>query len=132
MKNLKTILMGVAVMFAAPSMAQSSYENVAEDTTVENLTVGTEYQNWLSKYENVGNEINEISEQYQKEVDKRGYPKKKTVQAKIALVGQYIQLLEEQRDNPALNQNLDTEKVQRKIDLWQNQLDALNGLLKKI
>lgn len=65
-------------------------------------------------------------------MDKRGYPKKKTVQRKIELVSQYIDLLKQQRDTPDLNQNLDTEKVNSKISMWQSQLDGLTALLKKI
>ena len=73
-----------------------------------------------------------IFAQYQREIDKRGYPKKKTVQAKMELVSQYIYLLKQERDTPDLNQNLDVQKVNDKINLWQSQLDGLANLLKKI
>ena len=66
------------------------------------------------------------------QIDKRGYPKKKTVQAKMELVSQYIYLLKQERDTPDLNQNLDVQKVNDKINLWQSQLDGLANLLKKI
>ena len=119
-------------------MAQSTYEiinakqNPIKVGNVENLTVDAQYQEWLSLYEKVGYEINEVSEQYQREVDKRGYPKKKTVLQKIKLVKQYIHLLKQQRDSPTLNQNLDFKKVENKISLWENQLEGLNFLLSKL
>ena len=69
---------------------------------------------------------------YQKEMEKRGYPKKKTVQRKMGLVSQYIQLLQQERDTPELNVNLDVNKVNRKIAAWQEQLQGLGELLKKI
>lgn len=90
------------------------------------------FQQWLGQYEECGRKINEVSEQYQREVDKRGYPKKKTVQAKMALVNQYISLLKQERDSPELNQDLDVEKVNSKISMWQSQLEGLSALLKKI
>ena len=71
-------------------------------------------------------------EQDQREVDKRGYPKKKTVKAKMELVSLYIDLLIQERDSPELNQNLDVDKVNSKIGMWQNQFDDLAALLKKI
>jgi len=116
-------------------MAQSGYEEVNDSTPkakLENMKVNAAYQQWLGQYEEVGRKINDISEQYQREVDKRGYPKKKTVQRKIELVSQYIDLLKQQRDTPDLNQNLDTEKLNSKISMWQSQLDGLTALLKKI
>ena len=129
----------VMAMLSLPmaSMAQSSVECVDGDTVavayeVENKTVGSVYQDWLSRYEEVGSQINEISEQYQREVDKRGYPKKKTVQKKISLVEEYVRLLEEQLETPALNESLDVEKVKRKIADWNEQLEGLRNLLGKI
>lgn len=101
-------------------------------TPLENKTVNPVYQQWLSQYVEVGRKINDISAQYQREIDKRGYPKKKTVQAKMELVSQYIYLLKQERDTPELNQNLDVQKVNDKISLWQSQLDGLANLLKKI
>ena len=86
----------------------------------------------MSQYEECGRRINEVSEQYQREVDKRGYPKKKTVKAKMELVSLYIDLLIQERDSPELNQNLDVDKVNSKISMWQSQLDGLAALLKKI
>nr|WP_231477564.1 hypothetical protein [Prevotella sp. HUN102] len=112
--------------------AQVVFEETNQVNSVENLTVNSEYQYWLNSYQKVGNEINEVSEQYQSEVNKRGYPKKKTVKKKILLVAQYIDLLKQQRDTPALNQNIDFNKVNRKIAEWENQLNGLNILLKKI
>ncbi|MDD6540707.1 MAG: hypothetical protein SO442_00700 [Prevotella sp.] len=136
MKKL-TIIAAALLMPAVACTAQSSYENISDTAQVatsntENLSIDSYYQQWLSQYEDVGQKINDISEQYQKEVDKRGYPKKKTVQQKITLVEQYIKLLQEELSDSRLNQNLDTKKVQDKITLWQDQLAALNNLLTKI
>ena len=133
--RVKRLLFVALIAFPMMSMAQSRYEEVNDSTPkakLENMKVNAAYQQWLGQYEEVGRKINDISEQYQCEVDKRGYPKKKTVQRKIELVSQYIDLLKQQRDTPDLNQNLDTEKVNSKISMWQSQLDGLTALLKKI
>lgn len=133
--RVKRLLFVALIAFPMMSMAQSRYEEVNDSTPktkLENMKVNAAYQQWLGQYEEVGRKINDISEQYQREVDKRGYPKKKTVQRKIELVSQYIDLLKQQRDTPDLNQNLDTEKVNSKISMWQSQLDGLTALLKKI
>lgn len=127
----------VMALMALPTMvmAQSTYEPVGSSdnkTPLENKTVNPVYQQWLSQYVEVGRKINDISAQYQREIDKRGYPKKKTVQAKMELVSQYIYLLKQERDTPELNQNLDVQKVNDKISLWQSQLDGLANLQKKI
>ena len=50
----------------------------------------------------------------------------------MALVNQYISLLKQERDSPDLNQDLDVEKVNGKINMWQSQLEGLAALLKKI
>lgn len=133
--RIKRLLFVALIAFPMMSMAQSRYEEVNDSTPkakLENMKVNAAYQQWLGQYEEVGRKINDISEQYQREVDKRGYPKKKTVQRKIELVSQYIDLLKQQRDTPDLNQNIDTEKVNSKISMWQSQLDGLTALLKKI
>lgn len=136
--KIKVLAMALMVMASATTQAQSSYEVIGDTETtqnasgLDNLQVNRYYQQWLGEYEEVGSAINDISEQYQREVDKRGYPKKKTVKRKIELVSQYIQLLQTEMTDPQLNQNLDKGKVQRKIDLWQEQLDGLQELLKKI
>lgn len=127
----------VMALMACPlmGMAQSTYEQIGDPagtTQVENKKVSEAFQQWLSQYEECGRKINEVSEQYQREVEKRGYPKKKTVQAKMALVNQYISLLKQERDSPDLNQDLDIEKVNSKINMWQSQLEGLAALLKKI
>lgn len=139
MKKTYKCLVALALMVAPSTiMAQSSYEDINDSqsdlqvTGTNNLSINTTYQQWLSQYEEVGSKINEVSEQYQTEVNKRGYPKKKTIQKKIELVNQYIQLLEQERDTPQLNQNLDISKVNRKICLWQQQLADLKALLEKI
>lgn len=133
--RIKRLLFVALIAFPMMSMAQSRYEEVNDSTPkakLENMKVNAAYQQWLGQYEEVGRKINDISEQYQREVDKCGYPKKKTVQRKIELVSQYIDLLKQQRDTPDLNQNIDTEKVNSKISMWQSQLDGLTALLKKI
>lgn len=133
--RVKRLLFVALIAFPMMSMAQSRYEEVNDSTPkakLENMKVNAAYQQWLGQYEEVGRKINDISEQYQREVDKCGYPKKKTVQRKIELVSQYIDLLKQQRDTPDLNQNIDTEKVNSKISMWQSQLDGLTALLKKI
>lgn len=127
----------VMALMACPvmGMAQSTYEQIGDPagmTQVENKKVSEAFQQRLSQYEECGRKINEVSEQYQREVEKRGYPKKKTVQAKMALVNQYISLLKQERDSPDLNQDLDVEKVNSKINMWQIQLEGLAALLKKI
>ena len=133
--RVKRLLFVALIAFPMMSMAQCRYEEVNDSTPkakLENMKVNAAYQQWLGQYEEVGRKINDISEQYQREVDKRGYPKKKTVQRKIELVSQYIDLLKQQRDTPDLNQNIDTEKVNSKISMWKSQLDGLTALLKKI
>ena len=133
--RLKKLLFIALLALPMMSMAQSSYVQIGESantTQFENKQNSAAYQQWLSQYEECGQQINAISEQYQKEVDKRGYPKKKTVKAKIALINQYISLLQQQRDSPELNQGVDLDKVNSKISMWQEQLQGLTALLKKI
>ena len=133
--RVKKLLVMALIALPTMVMAQSTYEPVGSSdnkTPLENKTVNPVYQQWLSQYVEVGRKINDISAQYQREIDKRGYPKKKTVQAKMELVSQYIYLLKQERDTPDLNQNLDVQKVNDKINLGQSQLDGLANLLKKI
>lgn len=107
--------------------------DVAAVTNENNLKLNSDYLKWQSQYEQVGNEINDVAAQIDQETAKRGYPKKKTVKQKIALVEQYIQLLEYERDNPSVfPMDLDKGKINRKITEWQNHLDGLNRLVKKI
>jgi len=116
--RVKKLLVMALIALPTMVMAQSTYEPVGSSdnkTPLENKTVNPVYQQWLSQY-----------------VEVRGYPKKKTVQAKMELVSQYIYLLKQERDTPELNQNLDVQKVNDKISLWQSQLDGLANLLKKI
>ena len=80
--RVKKLLVIALLALPMMSMAQSSYEqksDSANTTQFENKQNSAAYQQWLSQYEECGQRINEISEQYQREVDKRGYPKKKTV-----------------------------------------------------
>ena len=133
--RVKKLLVIALMALPMMSMAQSSYEQIGESASItqfENKQNSAAYQQWLSQYEECGQRINDISEQYQREVDKRGYPKKKTVKAKMALVNQYISLLQQQRDSPELNQGVDIDKVNSKITMWQEQLEGLAALLKKI
>ena len=133
--RVKKLLVIALMAFPMMGMAQSSYEqksDSANTTQFENKQNSATYQQWVSQYEECGRQINTISEQYQREVEKRGYPKKKTVKAKIALVNQYIGLLQQQRDSPELNQGVDLDKVNSKITMWQEQLAGLTALLKKI
>ena len=133
--RVKKLLVIALMAFPMMGMAQSSYEqksDSANTTQFENKQNSAAYQQWLSQYEQCGRQINTISEQYQRELEKRGYPKKKTVKAKIALVNQYIGLLQQQRDSPELNQGVDLDKVNSKITMWQEQLAGLTALLKKI
>ena len=133
--RVKKLLVMALIALPTMVMAQRTYGPVGSSdkkTPLENKTVNPVYQQWLSQYVEVGRKINDISAQYQREIDKRGYPKKKTVQAKMELVSQYIYLLKQERDTPELNQNLDVQKVNDKISLWQSQLDGLANLLKKI
>ena len=133
--RVKKLLVIALLALPMMGMAQSSYEQIGESantTQFENKQNSAAYQQWLSQYEECGQRINDISEQYQREVDKRGYPKKKTVKAKMVLVNQYISLLQQQRDSPELNQGVDIDKVNSKIAMWQEQLQGLAALLKKI
>ena len=133
--RVKKLLVIALMAFPMMGIAQSSYEqksDSANTTQFENKQNSAAYQQWLSQYEECGRQINTISEQYQREVEKRGYPKKKTVKAKIALVNQYLGLLQQQRDSPELNQGVDLDKVNSKIAMWQEQLAGLTALLKKI
>ena len=133
--RVKKLLVIALMAFPMMGIAQSSYEqksDSANTTQFENKQNSAAYQQWLSQYEECGRQINTIPEQYQREVEKRGYPKKKTVKAKIALVNQYIGLLQQQRDSPELNQGVDLDKVNSKITMWQEQLTGLTALLKKI
>ena len=133
--RVKKLLVIALMAFPMMGMAQSSYEqksDSANTTQFETKQNSAAYQQWLIQYEECGRQINTISEQYQREVEKRGYPKKKTVKAKIALVNQYIGLLQQQRDSPELNQGVDLDKVNSKITMWQEQLAGLTALLKKI
>ena len=127
MKRNITLLLCVLALSGAPAVADAQ-----EIEPVENLKVDAYYQEWLADYEETGTKINEISETYQKEVDRRGYPKKKTVRAKMEAVKHYIELLEQQLTDPRLNQNIDTLKINKKIELWKQQYEGLGYLLKKI
>lgn len=124
--------LSLSMMTAAQSTIERIETTPVNVSNLKNLTVSPMYQEWLARYQQVGDAINAVSDQYQLEVNKYGYPKKKTIQKKIELVTQYITLLKQQRDSDELNQNLDVKKVENKIIMWEEQLNGLNYLLKKI
>lgn len=124
--------LSLSMMAAAQSTIERIEATPVNVSNLKNLTVSPMYQEWLARYQQVGDAINAVSDQYQLEINKYGYPKKKTIQKKIELVTQYITLLKQQRDSDELNQNLDVKKVENKIIMWEEQLNGLNYLLKKI
>ncbi len=132
----KYLVLVACLSLSMMTAAQSTIERIetmpVNVSNLKNLTVSPMYQEWLARYQQVGDAINAVSDQYQLEVNKYGYPKKKTIQKKIELVTQYITLLKQQRDSDELNQNLDVKKVENKIIMWEEQLNGLNYLLKKI
>ena len=139
-RKILALTFAMAIVVGANAQSTSTYtpitqndSDVAAVTNENNLKLNDEYLKWQSKYEEVGTEINDVAAQIDQETAKRGYPKKKTVKQKIALVEQYIQLLEYERDNPSiLPMDLDKGKIERKIAQWQEHLDGLNKLVKKI
>ena len=115
------------------SPISSNDSDVVAVTNVNNLKLNSDYLNWQKQYEEVGSEINDVAAQIDQETAKRGYPKKKTVKQKIALVEKYIQLLQYEHDNPSVfPMDLDMGKIERKISEWQTHLYGLNRLVKKI
>ena len=139
-RKILALTFAMAIVVGANAQSTSTYtpitqndSDVAAVTNENNLKLNDEYLKWQSKYEEVGTEINDVAAQIAQETAKRGYPKKKTVKQKIALVEQYIQLLEYERDNPSIfPMDLDKGKIERKIAQWQEHLDGLNKLVKKI
>lgn len=139
-RKILALTFAMAIVVGANAQSTSTYtpitrndSDVAAVTNENNLKLNDEYLKWQSKYEEVGTEINDVAAQIDQETAKRGYPKKKTVKQKIALVEQYIQLLEYERDNPSIfPMDLDKGKIERKIAQWQEHLYGLNKLVKKI
>lgn len=139
-RKILALTFAMAIVVGANAQSTSTYtpitqndSDVAAVTNENNLKLNDEYLKWQSKYEEVGTEINDVAAQIDQETAKRGYPKKKTVKQKIALVEQYIQLLDYERDNPSIfPMDLDKGKIERKIAQWQEHLDGLNKLVKKI
>lgn len=139
-RKILALTFAMAIVVGANAQSTSTYtpitqndSDVAAVTNENNLKLNDEYLKWQSKYEEVGTEINDVAAQIDQETAKRGYPKKKTVKQKIALVEQYIQLLEYERDNPSIfPMDLDKGKIERKIAQWQEHLNGLNKLVKKI
>ena len=139
-RKILALTFAMAIVVGANAQSTSTYtpitqndSDVAAVTNENNLKLNDEYLKWQQKYEEVGTEINDVAAQIDQETAKRGYPKKKTVKQKIALVEQYIQLLEYERDNPSIfPMDLDKGKIERKIAQWQEHLDGLNKLVKKI
>lgn len=139
-RKILALTFAMAIVVGANAQSTSTYtpitqndSDVAAVTNENNLKLNDEYLKWQSKYEEVGTEINDVAAQIDQETAKRGYPKKKTVKQKIALVEQYIQLLEYERDNPSIfPMDLDKGKIERKLAQWQEHLNGLNKLVKKI
>ncbi len=124
---------GFAQSTSTYSPISSNDSDVVAVTNDNNLKLNSDYLNWQKQYEEVGSEINDVAAQIDQETAKRGYPKKKTVKQKIALVEKYIQLLQYEHDNPSVfPMDLDMGKIERKISEWQTHLDGLNRLVKKI
>lgn len=140
MKKIFALSLALCLAVAGQAQSTSTYTPITSSdsdvqavTNENNLKLNSDYLTWQSKYEQVGNEINEIAAQIDQETAKRGYPKKKTVKAKIALVQQYIELLQYERDNPSVFPfDLDTGKINNKISQWQEHLEGLQRLAKKV
>lgn len=143
---MKKILLTVALAVTLPlaTSAQSTYENIETENTLRQDTVCVAEleamnkmtaedkayrESFLKDLENTGNKINENAAQWAQEKAKRGYPKKKTVKAKAALVDHYIDLLNTQLNDKRLNRFIDRKKVQDKIDYWRNYRQNLNKLM---
>lgn len=143
---MKKILLTVALAATLPlaTSAQSTYENIEAENTLRQDTVCVAEleamnkmtaedkayrESFLKDLENTGNKINENAAQWAQEKAKRGYPKKKTVKAKAALVDHYIDLLNIQLNDKRLNRFIDRKKVQDKIDYWRNYRQNLNKLM---
>lgn len=143
---MKKILLTVALAATLPlaTSAQSTYENIETENTLRQDTVCVAEleamnkmtaedkayrESFLKDLENTGNKINENAAQWAQEKAKRGYPKKKTVKAKAALVDHYIDLLNIQLNDKRLNRFIDRKKVQDKIDYWRNYRQNLNKLM---
>lgn len=143
---MKKMLLTVALAATLPlvTSAQSTYENIETENTLRQDTVCVAEleamnkmtaedkayrESFLKDLENTGNKINENAAQWAQEKAKRGYPKKKTVKAKAALVDHYIDLLNIQLNDKRLNRFIDRKKVQDKIDYWRNYRQNLNKLM---
>lgn len=142
---MKKMLLTVALAVTLPlaTSAQSTYENIETENTLRQDTCVAELEamnkmtaedkayreSFLKDLENTGNKINENAAQWAQEKAKRGYPKKKTVKAKAALVDHYIDLLNIQLNDKRLNRFIDRKKVQDKIDYWRNYRQNLNKLM---
>lgn len=143
---MKKMLLTVALAVTLPlaTSAQSTYENIETENTLRQDTVCVAEleamnkmtaedkayrESFLKDLENTGNKINENAAQWAQEKAKRGYPKKKTVKAKAALVDHYIDLLNIQLNDKRLNRFIDRKKVQDKIDYWRNYRQNLNKLM---
>ncbi len=141
-KMLLTVVLAATLPLA--TSAQSTYENIETENTLRQDTVCVAEleamnkmtaedkayrESFLKDLENTGNKINENAAQWAQEKAKRGYPKKKTVKAKAALVDHYIDLLNIQLNDKRLNRFIDRKKVQDKIDYWRNYRQNLNKLM---
>lgn len=143
MKKLLFTLCAAALMPIAAS-AQSSYEVIDSTSTSAQTTQNSISLDELTsltpedkayvdsfnvKLQKAGDEINTVSAQWDAEKAKRGYPKKKTVKAKAAAVDAYVELLRQQLSDTRLNRFIDKDKVQSKIDYWEDYRVKLNKLM---
>lgn len=143
MKKLLLTFCVAAVMPVAAS-AQSSYEAIDSTSTSEQpaqnsisldelTSLTPEDKAYVDSFniqlQKAGDEINTISAQWDAEKAKRGYPKKKTVKAKAAAVDAYVALLRQQLSDIRLNRFVDKDKVQSKIDYWEDYRVKLNKLM---
>ena len=140
---MKKILYLVIIALLMPLMASAQSSNDVIDLDLDILTdsisasdlaklgnLSAEDKAYRSKFlkdfKTTGQKINEISSQ---ETAKRGYPKKKTVKAKAALIDHYIFLMSTQLSDARLNRVIDKKKVQDKILYWQNYRTNIEKLM---
>ncbi len=143
---MKEILYLVIIALLMPLMASAQSSNDVIDLDLDILTdsisasdlaklgnLSAEDKAYRSKFlkdlKTTGQKINEISEVWSQETAKRGYPKKKTVKAKAALIDHYIFLMSTQLSDARLNRVIDKKKVQDKILYWQNYRTNIEKLM---
>lgn len=131
-------------MLPVAAFAQSTYEPIggtgsqaeqkAGISVDELLAAGKETaeekayrENFVADLQATARKINANSDQWAREIAKRGYPKKKTAREKAKLVEHYVFLLNTQLSDSRLNRFVDKQKVQEKITYWQNYLTKLQN-----